>query len=116
MEPQLQTGLLADPVSKKHETGPAHPESPRRYDAIWKALTNAHLPESTAKVPIHEAAEDDIARVHSLEYIQSARQDIANMRSQLRTGDTAISTHSWEVAMHAVSSAMGAVYERHALR
>ncbi len=109
MQSKLQTGLLADPISKKHDTGPAHPECPQRYDAIWKALESAGLPKATTKVPTHAATEDDIARVHSLQYIQSARQDIANKRSQLRTGDTAISTHSWEVAMHAVSSAMGAV-------
>ena len=43
MQSKLQTGLLADPISKKHDTGPAHPECPQRYDAIWTEWTQAQL-------------------------------------------------------------------------
>lgn len=109
METKLRTGLLADPFSKKHETGPGHPECAQRYDAIWKAVDQAGLPSRTLKLAPRATTEDDIARVHSREYIASAKQDIAQKRSQLRTGDTAISGQSWEVAMHAVGSALGAV-------
>ena len=105
----MRTGLLADPISKKHETGAGHPESPQRYDAIWKDIEKAGLPAKTIKLAPHAATEDDIARAHHREYIASAKQDIAQKRSQLRTGDTAIGAHSWDVAMHAASSALGAV-------
>ena len=109
METKLQTGLLADPFSKKHDTGPGHPECAARYDAIWKALDKAGLPARTVKLTPHAAIEDDVARCHGRDYIASAKQDIANKRSQLRTGDTAIGMHSWDVAMHAVGSAMAAI-------
>lgn len=109
METKVRTGLLADPFSKKHDTGPGHPESAARYDAIWNALDKAGLPDRTVKLVPHAATEDDVARCHSRDYIASAKQDIANKRSQLRTGDTSISKQSWDVAMHAVGSAMAAV-------
>ena len=32
------TAFLADPVSKRHEPGPGHPESPARFDAVMKGL------------------------------------------------------------------------------
>ena len=110
MEGKARTGLLADPFSKKHDTGPGHPECPQRYDAIWKAVEKASLPAQTLKLaPRAATTEDDIARVHTREYIAAAKLDIAQKRGQLRTGDTAISAQSWEVAMHAVGSALGAV-------
>ena len=109
VETKLHTGLLADPISKKHETGPGHPESPQRYDAIWKAVITAGFPSRTTKLQPKTATEDDVARCHHRDYIASAKLDILQKRSQLRTGDTAIGVHSWEVAMHAVGSAMAAV-------
>ena len=40
---QTVTAFLADPISKRHEPGPGHPESPARFDAVVKGLAPFQL-------------------------------------------------------------------------
>ena len=59
------TALLADPISRLHDTGPGHPEQPARYDAVMQALTP--LVPSLTRIASRVATDDEIALVHTRE-------------------------------------------------
>src|SRR5260370_4662016 len=98
-------GLLADPVCKGHQTGSRHPERPERFDAAVAALHGMDL------IPIatRTATVDEIALCHSREYIQLAEREIASGLHELSTGDTIVSTRSWDAALHATGGVLSAV-------
>ena len=85
---QNMTGLVCDPVYWEHEPGSRHPESPARYgaamDGIEKDVPSARMLRIVPRV----AKEDDLALCHTLEYVDSARQDILSGWGSLSTGDT----------------------------
>jgi len=104
-----RTALLIDPVYKQHDTGPGHPERPERYDAVTQAFTKAGLTKSLLHVAPRAATEDEIALCHTRPYIQTAKRDIASGARELSTGDTTISSKSWDVAVQAAGGLMNAV-------
>ena len=104
-----RTALLIDPVYKQHDTGPGHPERPERYDAVTQAFTKAGLTKSLLHVAPRAATEDEIALCHMRSYIQTANRDIASGARELSTGDTTISSKSWDVALDAAGGLMNAV-------
>src|SRR5260370_22169007 len=99
------TGLLADPACKEHQPGSRHPERPERFDTAVAALHGMDL------IPIatRAATVDEIALCHSRQYIQLAEREIAAGLHELSTGDTIISTHSFDAALHAHGGALSAV-------
>ena len=107
--PDLPVALLADPISKLHETGSGHPEQPLRFDAVLHALEQAGLMEELARIPTRMATEDELALCHSHRYITTARRDILSGLPELSTGDTNVSTHSWEVALAAAGGVLNAI-------
>lgn len=101
----LATGLSAEDICKEHLTGPGHPESPDRFDATFQAV--AELP--LTRIPGRRATEDEIALIHSRRYIRTVERDIAQGFGELSTGDTQVSSRSFEVALHAAGSVLEAV-------
>jgi acetoin utilization deacetylase AcuC-like enzyme len=99
------TGLAADPDCKQHRTGSRHPERPERFDAAVAALQGMDL----VSIATRAATIDEIALCHGREYIQLAEREIASGLHELSTGDTIISPHSWEAALHATGSVLTAV-------
>src|SRR5713101_2279936 len=99
------TGLLADPDCKEHQTGSRHPERPERFDAAVAALHGMDL------IPIatRAATVDEIALCHSRQYIQLAEREIASGLHELSTGDTIVSSRSFDVALHATGGVLSAV-------
>ena len=55
-----KTALLLDPVFKRHDTGPGHPESVARYLAITEALNKASVPEKCLKIDPRNATDSEI--------------------------------------------------------
>jgi acetoin utilization deacetylase AcuC-like enzyme len=104
-----RTALLIDPVFRQHDTGPGHPERPERYDALMRAFERAGLIESLLHVAPRPATEDEIALCHTRPYIQSVKRDIAAGARELSTGDTTISSKSWDVALDAAGGVMNAI-------
>ncbi|HEY7336620.1 MAG TPA: histone deacetylase [Bryobacteraceae bacterium] len=115
----MATALLADPIYKQHDTGQGHPETPERYDAVMRALEQAGLSKSLRRVEARAATEEEIALCHSRDYIYDVKREIAAVPSgtvrELSTGDTEVSSRSFEVAIRAtggILSAVDAVIER----
>jgi acetoin utilization deacetylase AcuC-like enzyme len=103
------TGLLLDRFYERHTTGPRHPESPQRYEAISTALSGAGLVDSTTRVEMRPATEEEVAYCHTLEYMRTVRRDIERGERDLSTGDTTLSSHSLEVGLRAVGGVLNAV-------
>jgi acetoin utilization deacetylase AcuC-like enzyme len=103
------TALVADPLFKEHDTGEGHPERPERFDAVMQRLTAAKFYPSLKRIETRHATDDEIALCHGRGYISAVRQDVAAGASALRTGDTAISERSLEVAIEAVGGVLNAV-------
>ena len=105
----MKTALLADPIYRQHDTGSGHPEQPRRFDAVMLALEQAGLTERLLRIDPRRATEEEVALCHGHHYIEQARLDILSGASDLSTGDTAVSTDSWDVALNAVGGILNAV-------
>jgi acetoin utilization deacetylase AcuC-like enzyme len=105
----LPTAILYDDIYKQHRTGEGHPESPARLDAVLEGLRAAALDKATVRLRPRKAAEEELAFCHTEAYIRTAKRDIASGAENLSTGDTAVSTRSFEAALYAAGGVLGAV-------
>ena len=103
------TGLASDPQVQKHDIGAAHPEQPARYTAVMNRLASSGLLYRLEQLPVHPATDDELALVHSRDYLALVDREVAAGREQLSTGDTIISPHSAEAARAAAGCAISAV-------
>ncbi|MHC5058538.1 MAG: histone deacetylase family protein [Planctomycetota bacterium] len=108
-DPGRKTAFLHHPACLEHDTGQVHPESAARLRGIVEELQRQGLYEGLECVEPAPASEDTIALVHSREYIDLARREIEEGRSELSTGDTAVSKGSWQAALLAAGAACDAV-------
>jgi acetoin utilization deacetylase AcuC-like enzyme len=104
-----KTSLLIDRVYERHTTGPGHPESPERYEAVMQAIDQVPALKSAPRIPVRAASEDEIALCHARDYIETVKQDIARGVRDLSTGDTAVGSKSLDVALRAVGGVLNAV-------
>jgi acetoin utilization deacetylase AcuC-like enzyme len=103
------TRVFYDPRCLRHLTGTSHPERPARLEVVMKALAPL---ESAGRISVSEsgaAREEDILRVHSREYLDLVRTEIAAGRTKLSTGDTALSADSFSAALAAAGAVVSAV-------
>jgi acetoin utilization deacetylase AcuC-like enzyme len=105
----VATALLLDSRFKQHDTGPGHPESAARYDAVTEALGKEKLVEKMRPLKTRAATDDEIALCHTRPYIATARRDIRAGLRALSTGDTAVCEDSLDVALHAVGGVCNAI-------
>ncbi len=103
------TGLAADSKVKLHDGGPGHPEQPARIDAIRNQFTSSGLMERLAPIRSRAASDDELALVHTREYLALVRREIAEGAGQLSTGDTPVNLHSETAARVAAGCALAAV-------
>jgi len=99
------TALLADPIARRHDTGPGHPEQIARWDAAVRGLGDHAL----SGVAPRAATFDELALCHTPSYIRSAERDVKAGRGLLSTGDTDICPASYHVALHAAGLCMNGV-------
>ncbi|HTU43726.1 MAG TPA: histone deacetylase [Bryobacteraceae bacterium] len=107
------TGLVADARVRKHDTGPGHPERPARFSAVMNRLEETGLLQYLTRLEARIASDDELALVHTRQYIALVEREVAQGRSHLSTGDTDICEASVEtarVAAGAVLSGVDAVF------
>jgi acetoin utilization deacetylase AcuC-like enzyme len=105
----MPAGLVFDKVFTRHDTGDGHPESPERLRAIGRHLEEAGLADRLVKLPLRDATLDELARVHTREYLALAEGEIRSGRRDLSTGDTEVCAESWMVALRAAGSVLNAI-------
>lgn len=101
----IRTALLADPVSKQHDTGFGHPEKPERWDAAVAGLSGHAL----TPFALRRATVEELTLCHTPGYLATARADVAKGASSLSTGDTDICALSFDVAVQATGTCLHAV-------
>jgi len=103
------TGLVTSDAYTAHLTGDGHPESPDRVRAIVARLGDAGLLDRTVPIAPRPATDTEILRCHSADYLRVVREDVAQGRHSLSTGDTSLSAQSLETALLATGGVLAAV-------
>ena len=105
----MATALITHPACLEHDTGPDHPECPDRLRAVLRALEAEEF-QPLVRQPAPEATEEQLARVHPLEYI---REILAIRPPEGRLvqldADTMMSAGSAAAALRAAGGAVMAV-------
>lgn len=101
------TLLYRSPLFQQHLTG-QHPESPRRLATIESLLLQRGLLDRCAAGPVRPAAIEEVTRLHDAGYVAALSQFAAKGGGRIEA-DTVVSSQSYQVALHAVGSALSAV-------
>ena len=103
------TGYLWDPLYLEHDTGAGHPERPGRLVAVDQGLSQeAWYPSLLRRTP-RPVDVETLHLVHDPDYVSLVRRDVDTGRRELSTGDTAISSASYRVALSMVGGLLEAV-------
>jgi len=105
----LRTAILYAHLFKQHDTGPGHPESPARCDAVMRGLEHAGLRQRLLALAPRMAGDEEVLACHTGSYLRTVRHDIASGAENLSTGDTAIGPRSFEAALYAAGGVLEAV-------
>ena len=100
-------GVHYDACYERHDTGQGHPESPARYRVLREALET--LPPEIVRLPGRIATVPEVLLAHEAYYHDVVYRDVAACADVLRTGDTALSCDSYEVALEASGAVLAAV-------
>lgn len=101
-----KTGRIYHPDYHKHQTG-NHPENPRRLEVIVEILHQTGMWSQLVEIPPFLAEVEQIARVHSLSYIQMV-EALCRQGGGYLEADTVVSPASFEVARLAVGGVLAA--------
>ena len=104
--------FVRDERFKQHLNPDAHPESPRRLDAIDTAWAESGLTDIVKELSPREAGEDEIALVHDeadIEQLRNYARQAKGGRLVQLDGDTFMSEKSYETAKLAVGAGLVAV-------
>ncbi|MHC4866451.1 MAG: histone deacetylase family protein [Planctomycetota bacterium] len=105
----LSTAIVYDPIYKRHLTGPGHPESPARCDAIIKAVSSVTYKDRLRYLKPRAAQEDEILACHTAAYLATVKRDVTAGSRVLSTGDTTICDRSLDAALHAAGGMLTTV-------
>jgi len=93
---------------ERHDTGPGHPESAHRYQVLSAALEA--LPPTIVRLAAgRRATVAEILLAHDHSYHDLVYHDTESLADFLRTGDTAICEHSYDVALEACGAMLTAI-------
>jgi acetoin utilization deacetylase AcuC-like enzyme len=109
MKAMHRTAITGDPIVKLHDTGPGHPEQPARYSAVMDRLASVGLLDVLEPLEWRRATADELALVHTREYLELVEREIGQDKRELSTGDTIISSGSLEAAQVAAGCVLTAV-------
>lgn len=103
------TGILYHDDFLAHNTGIGHPERPARLTAIIKELKKDKYAGKLVWDEPRLAELDEIARVHSEDYIEHVRKTCERAPANLDSPDTPVSKQSWQAALRASGAVMSAI-------
>ena len=100
--------LATDPACKTHDPGPGHPEQPARYAAVHEALEKDGLMKQLTVIGPRALTAAELAWVHDPGYLELAEREIRSGFDHLSTGDTNVSSASWNAAVRGAGCAVAA--------
>src|ERR671918_2290818 len=90
----------------KHEMGAHHPERPARLTAIDGELIASGLGAHLTRFDAPLATDEQLARVHPLEYVRAIRDAAPRAGTVHLDPDTAMNPHSLNAALRAAGAAV----------
>jgi acetoin utilization deacetylase AcuC-like enzyme len=103
----MAVGYVYDPVYLRHDMG-AHPESPRRLEAIISLLARTGLKDRLTLLPPRPATENELALVHDVAYITRIKE-MGQRGGGYLDADTVMSPGSYEAALFAAGGCVKGV-------
>ena len=105
----MTTALIHHPIYQKHDTGFGHPETPKRYEAVMKALKgDEELWSSVDVLEAKEVSKGIIQAVHTKDHFKNVETAFGRGVEAL-DNDTAISMKSFDAAVYAAGGVCGGV-------
>jgi len=92
----------------KHEMGPWHPERPERLTAIEDQLISSGIGQYLVRYDAPLATDEQLARVHPLEYVRAIRAAAPQEGTVHLDPDTAMNPYSLQAALRAAGAAVHA--------
>lgn len=104
-----RVAYLTHPDCPRHDVGPWHPESPRRWQAIDAALRDAPWFGEVIEIEAPHATLEQLQRAHTLTHIKSVRNAIPRSGVAWLDPDTGVNPFSWDAALAASGAVVRAV-------
>ena len=99
-----RVGLVLDPVFERHDTGKGHVERPARVARLRQVFESSGLAARCVRVPVEEAGDEHLARVHDADHIRRVEEACASGARLIDSMDTSIGRESARVARLAAGS------------
>jgi len=107
----MTTAIIHHPIYQKHDTGIGHPETPKRYEAVMKALKDdSKLWKSLKEIKATEVSKGIIQAAHSKDHYKLVERAFGEGLEAL-DNDTMISMKSFEAAVYAAGGVCRGVDE-----
>ena len=105
----MSTAFVTHSDCLKHDMGAHHPERPERLDAIEDQLIASGIGQHLARHEAPLATDEQLARVHPIDYVKAIRQVAPQSGTVHLDPDTAMNPHSLNAALRAAGAAVFAV-------
>lgn len=105
----MHTAYITHPACLKHDMGAGHPECPARIHAIKDQLTASGLLDFLSQHEAPKASNDELARVHAVEYIEWIFSQSPHSGLVYLDGDTAMNPYTLDAALHAAGAVIKGV-------
>jgi acetoin utilization deacetylase AcuC-like enzyme len=105
----VSTAFVTHSDCLKHEMGAHHPERPERLGAIEDQLIASGVAQVLARHEAPLATDEQLARVHPLEYVQAIRQAAPRHGTVHLDPDTAMNPYTLDAALRAAGAGVLAV-------
>jgi acetoin utilization deacetylase AcuC-like enzyme len=105
----MPAAFVTHPDCLRHEMGAHHPERPERLSAIEDQLIASGLGQYLARYEAPLASDEQLARVHPLDYVRAIREFAPSSGTVHLDPDTAMNPFSLQAALRAAGAAVLAV-------
>jgi acetoin utilization deacetylase AcuC-like enzyme len=102
----MATAFVTHADCLKHEMGAYHPERPERLTAIEDQLIASGIGQHLARYEAPLATDEELARVHPIEYVRAIRDAAPEQGTVHLDPDTAMNPHSLRAALRAAGAAV----------
>jgi acetoin utilization deacetylase AcuC-like enzyme len=105
----VTTAFVTHSDCLRHEMGAHHPERPERLGAIEDQLIASGLAQHLERHDAPLASDEELARVHPIEYVRAIRDTAPGSGTVHLDPDTAMNPHSLKAALRAAGAGVLAV-------
>ncbi|MEW6688213.1 MAG: histone deacetylase family protein [Pseudomonadota bacterium] len=102
----MPAAFITHPDCLKHDMGRGHPERPERLGAIEDQLIASGLESYLKRYEAPLATDEQLARVHPIEYVRAIREVAPESGTVHLDPDTAMNPHSLNAALRAAGAAV----------